>query len=67
MAQCIMPTLLVQMTEESARRREAARQAAYLHLREALRELLPPDTELWVLADSCRFVSVPLGRLASWR
>lgn len=46
-----MATLLAKMHEERARAREAARVAAYRELRDALRRLLPPGSEVWVFGS----------------
>lgn len=46
-----MPTLLQEMHEQRARAREAAREAAYRELREALSRLLPAGTEVWVFGS----------------
>jgi predicted nucleotidyltransferase len=75
----VMATLLVKMTEERARRREAARMATYRRLREALSKLLPSGSEVWVfgsLLKPGRFrehsdidiavTSLPAGRSEAW-
>jgi predicted nucleotidyltransferase len=74
-----MATLLFKMHEERTQRREAARASAYQRLREALRELLPPGSEVWVfgsLLEPGRFREhsdidiavqrMPAGRSEAW-
>ena len=77
--QSIMATLLAKMTEERAQRRETERLAVYSHLRQALRELLPAGTQVWVFGSLLRpgrfrensdvdiaVVSLPPGRSEAW-
>ena len=74
-----MATLLVKMNEDRARRLEAARVATYRRLREALSQLLPSESEVWVfgsLLERGRFreysdvdiavTSLPAGRSEAW-
>ena len=49
-----MATLLQRMSAERAERREAARVAARERLRQALAELLPPGSEVWVFGSVLR-------------
>lgn len=46
-----MTTLLAKMHEERARSREASRMAVYRQLRDALRNLLPQGSEVWVFGS----------------
>jgi predicted nucleotidyltransferase len=74
-----MATLLLKMHEDRARRREAERASAYRRLGEALHELLPPGSEVWVfgsLLKPGRFsehsdidiavLHLPAGRSEAW-
>jgi predicted nucleotidyltransferase len=74
-----MTTLLAQMTQERAQRREAARRQAYLGLREALCALLPSGTHVWVFGSVLKegrfrensdvdiaVTSLPAGRSEAW-
>lgn len=49
-----MATLLARMSAERAGRREAARLEARDRLRDALAELLPPGSEVWVFGSVLR-------------
>lgn len=49
-----MDTLLQKLSAEHAERREAARLAACSRLRQALRELLPAGSEVWVFGSVIR-------------
>lgn len=74
-----MPTLLAKMTDEKARRREAARITAYGRLRAALSELLPSQSEVWVFGSVLKpgrfredsdvdiaVATLPAGRSEAW-